>query len=37
VRAGVVTTPSLFYEGRLYAGQLDAGALSALEGSAGSA
>jgi protein-disulfide isomerase len=37
VRAGVVTTPSLFYEGRLYAGQLDAGALSALEGSAGPA
>jgi protein-disulfide isomerase len=34
VRAGVVTTPSLFYDGRLYAGQLDAGALSALEGSA---
>ena len=37
VRAGVVTTPSLFYEGRLYAGQLDAGAMSALEGSAGPA
>jgi protein-disulfide isomerase len=37
VRAGVVTTPSLFYEGRLYAGQLDAGALSAFEGSAGPA
>ena len=37
VRAGVVTTPTLFDDGRLYAGQLDAGALSALEGSAGSA
>lgn len=32
VRAGVVTTPSLFYDGRLYAGQLDAGALAALGG-----
>ena len=34
VRAGVVTTPSLFYEGRLYAGRLDADTLSALEASA---
>ena len=31
VRAGVVTTPSLFYAGRLYAGQLDADTLSALQ------
>jgi protein-disulfide isomerase len=30
VRAGVVTTPSLFYRGRLYAGQLDADALAQL-------
>jgi hypothetical protein len=30
VRAGVVTTPSLFHAGRLYAGQLDAAALLAV-------
>jgi 2-hydroxychromene-2-carboxylate isomerase len=30
VRAGVVTTPSLFHDGRLYAGQLDAAALVAV-------
>ena len=30
VRAGVVTTPSLFCEGRLYAGQLDADTLAGL-------
>jgi protein-disulfide isomerase len=30
VRAGVVTTPSLFHEGRLYAGQVDAGTLADL-------
>jgi len=34
VRAGVVTTPTLFYDGHLYSGQLDADALSALEGGA---
>ena len=32
VRAGVVTTPSLFFEGRLYAGQLDVDALAGLSG-----
>ena len=31
---GVVTTPSLFYEGRLYAGQRDTDILAALEGTA---
>jgi hypothetical protein len=30
VRAGVVTTPSLFHQGRLYAGQVDAETLAEL-------
>jgi protein-disulfide isomerase len=35
VRAGVVTTPSLFVEGRLYAGQLDGDTLAELARGAG--
>jgi protein-disulfide isomerase len=32
VRAGVVTTPTLFCDGRMYAGQLDADTLQSLTG-----
>ena len=35
VRAGVVTTPTLFYEGRIYAGQVDAATLATFAGAAG--
>jgi protein-disulfide isomerase len=30
VRAGVVTTPTLFWDGRMYGGQLDADTLASL-------
>ena len=35
VRAGVVTTPTLFYQQRIYAGQVDAATLASFAGGAG--